>query len=185
MSKQTSPSKKPVPSKNSQKISIIISAIAIVIVAVLFMNKDAILKQGSQGKASKTEALVSQNENGDLLIPVKDVSKTATFYKVKVEDTDMEVFAIKASDGSIRTAFNTCQVCYDSGRGYYEQSGDALVCQNCGNQFSANDVELVRGGCNPVPITEDYKQVDSDNITISAEFLKEASVIFDNWKTNY
>lgn len=29
----------------------------------------------------------------------------------------------------IRTAFNTCQVCYSSGKGYYVQSGNVLVCQ--------------------------------------------------------
>lgn len=36
---------------------------------------------------------------------------------------------------TIRTAFNTCQVCYSSGRGYYVQEGNVLVCQNCGNRF--------------------------------------------------
>ena len=45
----------------------------------------------------------------------------------------MEIVAVKALDGSIRTAFNTCQVCYNSGRGYYQQEGNELVCQNCGN----------------------------------------------------
>ena len=184
MSNQNNSNKKSVQAKKAQLISIIVSVIAIVIVGLAFAYKDVILKQGSIASDAKTEAKVVQNEKGDLLIPVKDVSETATFYKVNVENTDIEVFAIKASDGSIRTAFNTCQVCYDSGRGYYKQNGDALVCQNCGNQFSANDVEVTRGGCNPVPITEEYKQVDSDNIIIPAEFLKEVAVIFEDWKSN-
>lgn len=53
---------------------------------------------------------------------------TAKCYPVDVDRTRLEVVAIKASDGSIGTAFNTCQVWYDSGKGYYEQQGDLLVC---------------------------------------------------------
>ena len=62
-------------------------------------------------------------------------------------------------------AFNTCQVCYDSGRGYYVQEGDVLVCQNCGNRFSAEQVELIKGGCNPVPIDSENKTDDGTTIT--------------------
>ena len=54
------------------------------------------------------------------MIPVKNISSTAQFYPVDVDGTQMEVLAVKAPDGTIRTAFNTCQVCYDSGRGYYK-----------------------------------------------------------------
>jgi uncharacterized membrane protein len=94
----------------------------------------------------------------------------------------MEVFAVKAPDGSIRTAFNTCQVCYSSGRGYYKQEGDELVCQNCKNRFKTTDVEVIRGGCNPVPITSDLKTQTETTITIPKELLQQTSVIFTNWK---
>ncbi len=70
-------------------------------------------------------------EGGDLIIQISDISKKATFYPVEVDGTKLEVIAVEAPDGSIRTAFNTCQVCYDSGKGYYKQEGDVLVCQNC------------------------------------------------------
>jgi hypothetical protein len=76
----------------------------------------------------------------DLVIPLSDITTTATFYPATVNGIDLEVLAVKAPDGTIRTAFNTCQVCYDSGRGYYKQSGDVLVCQNCGNRFPMSRV---------------------------------------------
>jgi len=41
---------------------------------------------------------------------------------------------------------------------------------------------VTKGGCNPVPITDEYKKTDKDNITIPKEFMKEAQVIFENWK---
>jgi len=122
------------------------------------------------------------NENGDIVIPIADITEKATFYTYNELDSKMEIIAVKASDGTIRTAFNTCQVCYSSGRGYYVQEDDLLICQNCGNQFSMDDVEVAKGGCNPVPIFDENKKVNDETITISKEFLEEAEVIFENWK---
>jgi uncharacterized membrane protein len=123
-------------------------------------------------------------ENGDLFIPAGEVSETAVFYPIEIDGTKMEVFAVKAPDGTIRTAFNTCQVCYGSGRGYYKQEGSVFVCQNCGNRFRTSDIERVRGGCNPLPITSKYKSVDEAGITIPRDFLVRAKQVFANWKEN-
>jgi uncharacterized membrane protein len=121
-------------------------------------------------------------EGGELSIPLAEISETAKFYPVTIDGTSMEIVAVKAPDGSVRTAFNTCQVCFDSGRGYYEQQGDALVCQNCGNRFPMDRVEIEAGGCNPWPIFAENKTVDSDSIKISYDFLKKSKEIFANWK---
>jgi uncharacterized membrane protein len=121
----------------------------------------------------------------DVVIPISEISSTAKFYPVGVEGTRMEVIAVKAPDGTNRTAFNTCQVCFDSGRGYYVQEGSVLVCQNCGNRFRMEQVEVVSGGCNPVPIFPQYKAVTDKTITISYDFLKEAKIIFSNWRSEY
>lgn len=120
--------------------------------------------------------------DADLVIPLAEVGERAAFYPVLIEGTRLEVIAVKAPDGSIRTAFNTCQVCYGSGRGYYEQRGNLLVCQNCGNRFRMSQVEVRSGGCNPVPIFPANKTVDDKDITISREFLIRAKGIFANWK---
>lgn len=120
--------------------------------------------------------------SGDLVITKAEITDQATFFPVTAKGIKMEVMAVKASDGTVRTALNTCQVCYGSGYGYYVQQGDQLQCQNCGNIFMVDQVELQRGGCNPVPVSEDQKQDDGDTVTISAAFLDEASVLFTNWK---
>ena len=67
------------------------------------------------------------------------------------------------------------------GRGYYEQEGDELVCQNCGNRFRFDKVEIIKGGCNPVPIAGEYKTDDGTNITIPQAFLQENKALFGNW----
>jgi hypothetical protein len=123
--------------------------------------------------------------DGDLVIGVADISESAKFYPVEVDGTKLEVIAVEAPDGTIRTAFNTCQVCYDSGRGYYRQDGGVLVCQNCGNRFDMSQVEVVAGGCNPVPIFPDNKTVTDETITVPLDFLREAKVIFSNWRGDY
>jgi uncharacterized membrane protein len=118
----------------------------------------------------------------DLVIQLKDLSSTAQFYPVVIDGVKMEVLALKAPDGTYRTVFNTCQVCYASGRGYYKQSGQTLVCQNCGNRFPLSRVEVSSGGCNPVPIFAQYKTQDDEKITISRDFLIRAKAIFARWK---
>jgi uncharacterized membrane protein len=118
----------------------------------------------------------------DLVIPVAELTENAVFYPVDIEGTRLEVLAVKAPDGTIRTAFNTCQVCYRSGRGFYKQQGTVLVCQNCGNRYRMGQVGMRSGGCNPVPIfPQNAKTTDAD-ITIARDFLKEAKSIFARWE---
>lgn len=159
---------------------IIIALSAVVLLAVAFSIK---VPDSSSDNSSKKDDLRAEKViDSDVVIPVIEITETARFYPAKINGIELEALAVKAPDGSIRTAFNTCQVCYSSGRGYYVQEGDVLVCQNCGNRFAMDDVEVTRGGCNPVPITEEYKTVSDDSITISKDFLAEATVIFQNWK---
>ncbi|MDR1107878.1 MAG: DUF2318 domain-containing protein [Spirochaetaceae bacterium] len=120
--------------------------------------------------------------NRDLVIQTAEVTENANFYPVDVDGTRLEVLAVKAPDGTIRTAFNTCQVCYASGRGFYKQQGTVLVCQNCGNRFRMSQVGVRSGGCNPVPIPAANKTVTGETITIPLDFLKQARVIFARWK---
>jgi len=130
--------------------------------------------------SDSTQAQIASS--GDLVIPLSGITEKASFYPYNVNGTKLEVIAVKALDGSIRTAFNTCQVCYSSGKGYYVQQGDYLVCQNCGNRFKADQVEVSKGGCNPVPIFDADKTVDGTNITISKTYLEKSKTIFAKWK---
>ncbi len=162
--------------KNTQKskinkLAIIGGSIIIALIAfVLFRNSQSSIDQPSIPIG------------GDLTIIKDDVTSVAKFYPYNSDNTYMEVIAIRANDGSVRTALNTCQVCYSSGRGYYEQDGDVLVCNNCGNRFTIDQIEVVKGGCNPVPILEDNKTEDEQQIIIKGESLGQYAFMFSNWK---
>jgi uncharacterized membrane protein len=157
----------------------LVSVAAIALIAVAFSFKFPGNNGSDNSKASTDIPVV---KDGDIVINAKDITDQASFYPAEINGTDLEVIAVKAPDGTIRTAFNTCQVCYSSGRGYYKQEGDQLVCQNCGNRFSMDEVEVTKGGCNPVPITDEYKTVDDDTITVTKDILEQATAIFANWK---
>ncbi len=159
---------------------IIIAVSALVLLVVAFSIK----VPGTTDKVSikKEDLRAEKFVDEDIVIPINEITETASFYQANMNGVELETLAVKAQDGSIRTAFNTCQVCYSSGRGYYVQEGDVLVCQNCGNPFSMDEVGISKGGCNPVPIAEEHKTVNADSITISKEFLVEATAIFKDWK---
>ncbi|MDR2397796.1 MAG: DUF2318 domain-containing protein [Spirochaetaceae bacterium] len=118
----------------------------------------------------------------DLVIPLGEIRENAVFYPVDIDGTRLEVLVVKAPDGTIRTAFNTCQVCYASGRGFYKQQGSVLVCQNCGNRFRMGQVGLRAGGCNPAPIFPEQKTLTETTITISRDVFREAKEIFARWR---
>lgn len=155
---------------------LVIAAGILIVLAAAFI----IIKSGTGG-SSQNGATAAQS-GGDIIITKSEITETATFIPYKSGSTQMEIIAVKAPDGTIRTALNTCQVCYDSGRGYYVQQGDQFVCQNCGNRFKISQVEKEKNGCNPVPILEDSKTDDGQTITISASVLKENASYFANWK---
>lgn len=119
---------------------------------------------------------------GELMIDKHEVTHTASFHPYDSNGTYMEVIAVLDSDGEVRTSFNTCQVCYSSGRGYYEQLGDQLICNNCGNRFTIDQIGYIKGGCNPVPITDSQKKETEDTVTITAKVMDEYAPMFANWR---
>lgn len=165
----------------SNKSIAIIAGIAIILAIGSFALKDN--KANIQSVDNKSQPTVALADTKDLVIAKSEVTEIAKFYPYEVGGQKAEVVAVKASDGTVRTAFNTCQVCFDSGRGYYVQEGDELVCQNCGNRFQIDQVEKIKGGCNPVPILSENKTEDATNITISKDFLAQNKDLFANWKT--
>ena len=90
--------------------------------------------------------------------------------------------AIRTESAEIRTAFNTCQTCYDSGKGYYATEGEKLVCQNCGFRFTADRVGAAGdGGCNPWPIPASERIENENSILIPYAVLADAKEVFSNW----
>ncbi|MFW2365777.1 MAG: Fe-S-containing protein [Desulforhopalus sp.] len=84
-----------------------------------------------------------------------DISKVqdgkAHYYSYKDRGKVIKFFVVKSNDGTIRAAFDACDVCFPAKKGY-DQEGDFMVCNNCGRKFHSSRINIVEGGCNPAPL---------------------------------
>lgn len=181
-------SKKPTPAQNtSYSKTLVLGAVVLLAAVVLFFagNVNARKSVGETiGKEPVSGGVTTSviSSDGDLLINKSEISEIAVFIPYSAEGVKMEAIAVKAPDGTVRTALNTCQVCYNSGYGYYVQEDDELVCQNCGNRFKISQVEKIKGGCNPVPIMNEDKSDNGTTIVIPATYMMEHRDLFGKWK---
>lgn len=182
-------SKKPVNQKQNPLLFVAI-AVAVIAIVVVFIKPE--LNKGKSSVNSNTSAAsngssdaaipATLNENGDVVIQIADITENATFYSYDSNGTAMGLLVVKASDGTIRTAFDTCQICNGSPYAYFTQKDDKFQCQNCGNIYSVDMIEQERGGCNPVPIMADEKTVTDTEIIIPAQLFDDNAQRFENWK---
>ena len=150
---------------------VLIAALAVTILPKLFAK-------GNGSGAAKT----STPSGSDLTVRTDEVGTQASYFDYDADGITVQVLAVRASDGTVRLALNTCQVCNGSPYAYFVQDGDDFVCQNCHNRFSSTDVGKVGGGCNPVPITAEVYKEENGTLVIPASFLEENADRFENWK---
>ena len=90
--------------------------------------------------------------DGKLSIPIVDLNDgKAHFYSYKGQTGKITFFVIKGTDGTLRAAFDACDVCYKEKKGY-EQKGEQMICKNCNMAFPVAKIGIVSGGCNPSPL---------------------------------
>ncbi len=93
-----------------------------------------------------------KEKSGVISVPIGDItSEKAVFYKYNLKGKEIKFFFLRSKEGTIRAAFDACDVCYPARKGY-SQSGDFMVCNNCGQKFHVSGIGLLRGGCNPSPL---------------------------------
>lgn len=114
--------------------------------------------------------------NGKFTFPAADFADgKARFYTVAQGGKEIDFFVVKSSDGVLRAAIDSCDVCYQARRGY-RQEGDEMVCNNCGQRFASVKINEVKGGCNPVPLT---RTVQGDTLIIEqSDLVAEGSRYF-------
>lgn len=127
------------------------------------------------GTTGGKHRMVSVNA-GLVSLALADVNDgKAHFYSVKTPTCNIDFFVVKSHDGVIRTAFDTCDVCYREKKGY-RQEGDVMVCNNCNQQFKTELVNEVKGGCNPAPLAS---RIEGDRLVINVADLTQGSPYFD------
>lgn len=136
-------------------------------------TEDSTNGNDAEGNAEVTLA------DGSLQVAAASLGDQVAFIDYDSNGTAMQVMLYKDADGKVHGALNTCQVCAGSPYAYFEQEGQEVVCQNCGNHFAVEAIGDVHGGCNPVPLE---LSEDGDQVLIETAVLDEQADAFANWK---
>lgn len=120
--------------------------------------------------------LVTADPNGQIRFAAADFSDgQARFYRLQGQSGPVDFFLVRSQDGVIRSAFDTCDVCYKARKGY-RQEGHDMVCNNCDQRFRTDMINVVKGGCNPAPLR---RQQVGESIVIASGDIEQGSWYFN------
>jgi uncharacterized membrane protein len=124
-------------------------------------------------QVGETKVVPGTNE---VHIPISDVDDgNAHFYYFNSNGVRVNYFILKDSEGVIRAAFETCDVCYGAKKGY-RQDGDYMICNNCGQRFASTKINILSGGCNPAPLD---RNVVGENLVITSDDIASGKWYFE------
>ena len=108
-------------------------------------------------------------------IPKSEISKEMKVYEYDTFGAKVRYFAVIGTDGEIHVAFDACDVC--GGTKGYRQTGEDVVCNQCGRAFKIIELGTKNkgGGCWPSHLNFNE---DEENIYISQHDLSKASSVF-------
>jgi uncharacterized membrane protein len=120
-------------------------------------------------------AMVQAGQDGTIRLAATDFADgKARFFRFNGQSVPIDFFVVRSPDGLIRSAFDTCDVCYRERKGY-RQEGNDMVCNNCDQHFRTDLVNVVKGGCNPAPLS---RQASGDTIVIAVNDLEQGAGYF-------
>ncbi len=131
----------------------------------------------SRGPVNTTEYSSAYNIVGDeAQIALSSVTSSASFYNYNAGGVDVKFFVVEGSDGDVHTAFDACDVCYQEKKGYY-QDGSNMVCRNCGQRFTTNQIGTANqgGGCWPSYLK---RTINGGNVIIKTQNLEAGKSYF-------
>ena len=144
-------------------------------------SSDTSEDENTESDAEKEKTAVYETPavgNGEISIDADTLTSNPMYINYESNGTNIQLIAVKGSDGTPRLSLNTCQVCNPSPMAYFKEQNGRLVCQNCGNVFTIDSVGETTGGCNPMYI--DYKNTDG-KLTVTVANLNTYADQFASW----
>jgi uncharacterized membrane protein len=146
--------------------------ILVAIVAVIAAGGWFLFGQSSVGGPE----LVAAGQDGKIRFAAADFNDgKARFYRINGQAGPVDFFIVRSQDGVIRSAFDTCDVCYKERKGY-RQEGNDMVCNNCDQRFRTDMINVVKGGCNPAPL---QRQMVGETLVISSNDIEKGAWYFN------
>ncbi len=136
---------------NFQNNSSFVFPLFLIIGLTLFILMSPIVSNGKENPAASSSVVIAYQAS-------EFADGKAKYFQYKTPNgKTIRYFIVKSSDGKIRAAFDACDVCWPSGKGYV-QEGDFMVCRNCGRRFPTPQVNVITGGCNPAALNRQITQ---------------------------
>lgn len=160
------------PARRQNRIPVLVGLLVVVVITIGYV----IARDQGTGSTYAGIASPVTASGTDVQIPIADLSdgKAKFFEYAAANGRRSRFFVMRSSDGVYRAALDACDVCYAGKKGYF-QSGDDMVCKKCGQRFPSALVNVVRGGCNPVPVE---RSVAGNMLVIKASELEGGSSYF-------
>jgi uncharacterized membrane protein len=156
--------------KKRTGLHIVAAVGALVVVAVV-----AFIVMSNRGGGEAATATAAVAPGADVTMPVASVNDgKAHFFTYDAGGTTVKYFVLADSSGKVRAALDACEVCYPQKKGYH-QEGDSMVCNNCGKVFPAKDINVITGGCNPIPLK---RSASNGTLTITVDSLNGGAQYF-------
>jgi uncharacterized membrane protein len=155
--------------RSRTKMHLMLAALALVAVAAVAAV--VVMNRGGGEVATATTAA----PGGDVTMPVAQVNDgKAHFYSYDAGGTTVKYFVLADKTGKVRAALDACIVCYAQKKGYHQQ-GDAMQCNNCGKVFPSAKINVITGGCNPIPLD---RSISGGKVTITTDSLQAGGQYF-------
>lgn len=144
--------------KRGAKTAALIAGLLFTVLSVwvffaIYSGKTSLTSQKTaSAHAGAAAAEAATQENGEVRIPLSDLDdKAAHFYVYQAGGRDIRFFLLRDAEGGVRAALDACHNCYRAKRGY-RQEGNTVICNNCGMSFRYENIGIITGGCNPIPL---------------------------------
>ena len=136
---------------------------------IILISTEFIYSRTAQAVSPPEPLLIS---NGVAHIPTAQLADHKLHHYAALEDgAQVRLIAILDSTDTVRVGLDACVIC--GAQGYY-QSGQNVICRNCGSAIYVPTIGQA-GGCNPIHI--DYL-VQGDSVMISQSSLAAAARYF-------
>ncbi|MBU2635381.1 DUF2318 domain-containing protein [Patescibacteria group bacterium] len=154
---------------------ILILGLCLFLIIAIFTKGFGLFKSNSNNQIPNDQTPVGPDDFINIVL--SDITDNARWYEYDLGSSKIKFFAVKASDGTVKTGFDACDVCYTEKKGY-RQEGDYMVCKNCGNRYPIDGLgteNKTPGGCWPGYLSN---VIEGDNILI-----KKSDLESNQWRT--
>ncbi|MBT3814292.1 DUF2318 domain-containing protein [Candidatus Woesearchaeota archaeon] len=129
----------------------------------------------SNDDTNNKEPTTATTSEGLVEIPLDSITNSVQKFDYNANGVTVTYFAVRGSDGNVRTAFDACDVC--GGNKGYKQQGTDIACINCGKVFKIDGLGTQNKGygCWPSYLSH---TIENGNIMIKTAELEQGAFRF-------